>query len=108
MLRMVVRTQARGIFPRAVGSSACIGVFPVVIGGLTVRLADLVGTERGGAGSVGLTAATAFTVRLHGGAAAPGRPPPAVRPRHRATGDVRRFEIKDFPGLANPMLPPEA
>jgi hypothetical protein len=63
-----------------------------------VRLADLVGTERGGAGSVELTAATAFTVRLAaavhgimmGGAAAPGRPPPAVRPRHRATGEVRK------------------
>ncbi len=64
----------------------------------TVRLADLVGTERGGAGSVELTAATAFTVRLAaavhgimmGGAAAPGRPPPAVLPRHRATGEVRK------------------
>ncbi len=75
MLRMVVRTQAHRIFPRAVGSSAHIGVRPVVIGGPTVRLADLVGTERGGAGSVELTAATAFTVRLRGWAAAPGRPP---------------------------------
>ena len=89
MLRMVVRTQARGIFPRAVRSSVRIGVCPVVIGGPTVRLADLVGTERDGAGSVGLTAATAFTVRLCGWAAAPGRPPPAVRPRHRATGELR-------------------
>ena len=88
MLRMVVRAQARGIFPRAVGSSARIGVCPVVIGGPTVRLADLVGTERGGAGSVGLTAAAAFRVRLRGRAAAPGRP--AVRPRHRATGVLRK------------------
>ena len=84
MLRMVVGSQARGISPRAVGSSARIGVCPGVIGGPTVRLADLVGTERGGAGSMELTAATAFTVRLCGWAAAPGRPPPAVRPRHRA------------------------
>jgi hypothetical protein len=66
VLRMVARTQARGIFPRAVGSSACIGVCPVVVGGPTVRLADLVVTERGGAGSVELTAATACTVRLCG------------------------------------------
>ncbi len=95
MLGMVGRTQARIIFPRAVGSSARIGVCPVVIGGPTVRLADLVGTERGGAGSVELTAATGFTVRLRGWAAAPGRPPRAVRPRHRATGDVRRFEITE-------------
>ena len=94
MLRiMVVRTQARGIFPRTVGSSARIGVCPVVIGGPTVRLADLVGTERGGAGSVELTAATAFTVRLRGWAAAPGRPPPAVRSRHRVTGEVRNVFV---------------
>ena len=80
MLRMVVRAQASGIFPRAVRSSVRISVCPVVIGGPTVRLADLVGTERGGAGSVELTAATAFTERLRGWAAAPGRPPPAVPP----------------------------
>ena len=84
MLRMVVRSQTCGIFRRAVGSSPRIGVCPVVIGWPTVRLADLVGTERDGAGSVGLTAATALTVRLCGWAAAPGRPPPAVWPRHRA------------------------
>ena len=60
-----------------------------MIGGPTVGLADLVGTERDRAGSVGLTAATAFTARLRGWAAAPGRPPPAVWPRHRATGEVR-------------------
>ena len=89
MLRMVVRPQTRWIFRRAVGSSARIGVCPVVIGGPTVRLADLVGTERDGAGSVGLTAATALTVWLCRWAAAPGRPPPAVRPRHRATGELR-------------------
>jgi hypothetical protein len=89
VLRMVVRPQTRWIFRRAVGSSARIGVCLVVIGGPTVRLADLVGTERDGAGSVGLTAATALTVRLCGWAAAPGRPPPAVRPRHRATGELR-------------------
>ena len=99
MLRMVGRAQARGIFPRAVGSSARIGVCPVVIGGPTVRLADLVGTERGGAGSVELTAATAFTVRLRGWAAAPGRPPPAVRPRHRKLFGfrLRRFLKPEHP-----------
>ncbi len=42
MLRMLERTQARGIFPRAIGSSARIGVGPVVTGGPTARLADLV------------------------------------------------------------------
>ena len=94
MLRMVVRAQAHRIFARAIASSAQIGVRPVVIGGPTVRLADLVGTERGGAGSVELTAATAFTVRLCGWAAAPGRPPPAVRPRHRATtGELRKSKL---------------
>ena len=93
MLRMEVRAQARGIFPRAVGSSARIGVGPVVTGGPTVRRAHLVGTERDGAGSAELTAATAFTVRLRGWAAAPGRPPPAVRPRHRATGESEMIEF---------------
>ena len=81
MLRMVVRTREYGIFPRTAGSSPRIGVCPV-IGGPTVRLAKLFGTERGGAGSVGLTATAAFTVRLRGWATAPGRPPPAVRPFH--------------------------
>ena len=87
MLRMVARAQARGIFLRTVGSPARIGVCPAVIGGPTVRLADFLGTERGGAGSVGLTAAAALTVIC---AAAPGRPPPAVRPRHRATGELKK------------------
>ena len=94
-LRMVVRSQAHGIFPRAVGSSARIGVCPVVIGGPTVRLADFASAEREGAGSVELTAATAFTVRLRGWAAAPGRPPPAVRSRHRVTGEVET-EMRSF------------
>jgi hypothetical protein len=101
VLRMVARSQARAIFSRAVRSSARIGVYPVVIGGPTVRLADLVGTERGGAGSLELTAATAFTVRLRGWAAAPGRPPPAVWPRHRATGEVRN--VRSIVCLASKM-----
>jgi hypothetical protein len=67
VFRMVARARERGIFPRTTGSSARISVFR----GPTVRLAKLVGTERGGAGSV--------AVRLRGWAAAPGRPP-ADRP----------------------------
>jgi hypothetical protein len=97
VLRMVGRTQARGIFPRALGSPARIGVCPVVIGGPTVRLlAELVcvGTEQDGTGSVELTAATAFTERLRGWAAAPGRPPPAVPPGHRGVSGST-----DYPGL---------
>ena len=91
MLRMVARTREHGIFPRTAGSSPFIGVCPVVIGDPTVRVPKLVGTERGGAGSVGLLAATAFTVRLRGRATAPGRPPPAVWPRHRDTGESEMY-----------------
>jgi hypothetical protein len=92
VLRMVVRTREYGIFPRTAGSSPRIGVCPV-IGGPTVRLAKLFGTERGGAGSVGLTATAAFTVRLRGWATAPGRPPPAVRPFHLDEKNVSAFCI---------------
>ncbi len=103
----IVGSRALGSFPHhTVGSSTRIGVCPVVIGAPTVRLAEIVG-----AGCVAIAAAAAITVRLRGGAAASGRPPPAVRayagdkPRS-VHGDLATVTVLWIGGAA--LIPPAA
>ena len=83
----IVGSRALGIFfPHTVGSSTRIGVCRAVIGAPTVRLAEIVGV---GCVALATAAAVAITMRLRGGAAASGRPPPAVRAQHRVKKKYR-------------------
>ena len=79
MVRIVGSRALAIFFPHTVGSSTRIGVCPVVIGALTVRLAEIVGA---GCVAIAAAAAAAITMRLRGRAAASARPPPAVRAQH--------------------------